>query len=56
MLKARLAVIVGICTRRAWSVIALAGVLAFVSGSYATRHFAIDTDINRLISPDLPWR
>jgi uncharacterized protein len=56
MLKARLAVIVGICTRHAWSVIALAAVLAFVFGSYAARHFAIDTDINRLISPDLPWR
>jgi hypothetical protein len=37
-------------------VIALAAALAFVSGSYAARHFAIDTDINRLISPDLPWR
>jgi hopanoid biosynthesis associated RND transporter like protein HpnN len=56
MLKAKLAVIVGICTRHAWSVIALASVLAVVSGIYACRHFAIDTDINRLISPDLPWR
>jgi hypothetical protein len=56
MLKPNLASTVGICTRRAWSVIALAAVLAFVSSIYATRHFSIDTDINRLISPDLPWR
>jgi uncharacterized protein len=56
MLKAKLAFIVGNCTRLAWSVIALAGLLALVSGIYAARHFAIDTDINRLISPDLPWR
>ena len=56
MLKAKLAFIVGNCRRHAWSVIALAAVLAFVSGIYTSRHFAIDTDINRLISPDLPWR
>jgi uncharacterized protein len=56
MLKAKLAFVVGSCTRVAWSVIALAAVLALVSGIYAARHFAIDTDINRLISPDLPWR
>jgi hypothetical protein len=56
MLKAKLAVIVDICTRHAWSVIAVATLLAVVSGIYASRHFAIDTDINRLISPDLPWR
>jgi hopanoid biosynthesis associated RND transporter like protein HpnN len=56
MLRAKLAFIVRMCTRHAWSVIALAAALAFVSGSYAARHLAIDTDINRLISPDLPWR
>jgi hopanoid biosynthesis associated RND transporter like protein HpnN len=56
MLKANLAFIVGNCRRHAWSVIALAALLAVVCGIYASRHFAIDTDINRLISPDLPWR
>jgi predicted RND superfamily exporter protein len=56
MLKAKLALIIGNCRRHAWSVIALAVLLAVVSGVYASRHFAIDTDINRLISPDLPWR
>ena len=27
-----------------------------ISGVYAVQHFAINTDINKLISPDLPWR
>jgi uncharacterized protein len=56
MLNAKLAFIVGTCRRHGWSIIALAAVLAFVSGIYTSRHFAIDTDINRLISADLPWR
>jgi hopanoid biosynthesis associated RND transporter like protein HpnN len=30
--------------------------IGVVSGVYATRHFAINTDINTLISQDLPWR
>jgi hopanoid biosynthesis associated RND transporter like protein HpnN len=29
---------------------------AIVSGVYAARHFAIDADVNKLISQDLPWR
>ena len=31
----------------------LAGVLA---GGYAARHFKITSDINALLSADLPWR
>jgi uncharacterized protein len=31
-------------------------VLTAVSGVYVARHFAIDTDVNALISADLPWR
>jgi len=38
----------------AW-VIALALVLSALSAVYAGRNFAIKTDINELISPDLPW-
>ena len=56
MLKAKLAAIVGCCTRHAWSVIALSVLLAVVAGVYVARHFAIDTDVNKLISQDLPWR
>jgi uncharacterized protein len=31
-------------------------ILTAVSGLYVARHFAIDTDVNALISADLPWR
>jgi hopanoid biosynthesis associated RND transporter like protein HpnN len=31
-------------------------ILTGVSGVYVARHFAIDTDVNALISADLPWR
>jgi predicted RND superfamily exporter protein len=30
--------------------------LTFVSGLYVVRHFSINTDVNALISADLPWR
>jgi hopanoid biosynthesis associated RND transporter like protein HpnN len=56
VLKSALASLVAFCTRYAWTVIAAAGLLTLVSGVYVTRHFAIDTDIGKLISPDLPWR
>jgi len=56
MLKGKLAFIAKICTRHAWSVIAIAVLLALVSGAYVARHFAIDTDINKLLARDLPWR
>lgn len=44
------------CTRHAWLVVAIAGLLAVASTSYAVRHFALSTDINKMISSDLPWR
>ncbi len=56
MLKEKLALLVYACTRHAWTVIALFALLTALSGIYAARHFAIDTDINKLISADLPWR
>jgi hopanoid biosynthesis associated RND transporter like protein HpnN len=34
----------------------IALVLAVAAGFYTARHFAINTDINTLISPDLDWR
>lgn len=44
------------CTRHAWLVL-LAGVaLAAWAGNYAHRNFAINTDIAKLISPNLDWR
>src|SRR5215467_3831878 len=56
MLKAKLASMVGFCTRHAWPVIAVGLLVAIGAGIYAARHFAINTDIGRLVSPDLPWR
>jgi hypothetical protein len=39
-----------------WPIIVLALLVAFGSAVYAARHFAINTDINKLISPELDWR
>ena len=30
--------------------------LTFISGLHVVRHFSINTDVNALISADLPWR
>src|SRR5205085_3332077 len=56
MLKARLVSVVNICTRHAWPVIFLAALLTSATGIYTFHNFSINTDINRLISYDLPWR
>src|SRR6202165_1587108 len=56
MLKAKLAALVNICTHTAWVVIVIALLLSVVSGIYAVRNFAINTNVNQLISPNLPWR
>ena len=47
--------VVGFCARYPWSVIALAVVLCVISTAYAVRHFAVTTDIENLISRNLPW-
>ncbi len=47
--------IVAFCTRRSWPVVALAALMAIVSAVYAATHFAITTDITKLIANDLPW-
>src|SRR6185295_7587992 len=56
MLRTAIVATVTRCTRHAWLVIALATLAAVISGIYAARQFAINTDINTLISQDLPWR
>jgi len=48
--------IVRACTRFALLTVLVALGLAIGSGYYAARHFAINTDINTLISPNLDWR
>ena len=56
MLVSIVTAVVRICTRFPWVIIALGLVAAVVSGSYSATHFAINTDINKLISPQLDWR
>jgi len=48
--------VVRVCTRHAWLTLAAALLLAGASAYYTAHHFAISTDINKLISPDLSWR
>src|SRR5262245_15911259 len=48
--------LIRLCTRWPWVVIALSILLTAVSTHYAVRHFGMNTDIGRLISPDLSWR
>jgi hopanoid biosynthesis associated RND transporter like protein HpnN len=48
--------IVRLCIRFPWPIIALGIIGGTISAVYAVRHFAITTDINQLISPDLDWR
>src|SRR3954454_22523412 len=56
MLRTAIVATVTRCTRHAWAVLAATAVLTVVSAVYAARHFAINTDINTLISQELPWR
>src|SRR5215470_6546632 len=55
MLRSSIVRIVAVCTRHPWWVIAFALVLGILSGLYAATHFKIKTDVDALISPDLPW-
>jgi predicted RND superfamily exporter protein len=48
--------IVDFCTGHPWLVLVTALILAAVSGVYAERKFAINMDIEKLISPELPDR
>jgi uncharacterized protein len=47
---------VGFCSQHFRGVIAAALLLAVVSAFYTARHFAIDTNVNDLLSAKLPWR
>lgn len=44
------------CTRFAWLVLTLGLIVAGSAVVYSVRHFAINTDVNKLISPDIDWR
>jgi hopanoid biosynthesis associated RND transporter like protein HpnN len=47
---------VAFCVTHCRAVIAAALLLAVASAAYAAGHFAIDTDVNDLLSAKLPWR
>ena len=48
--------VVRTCTRFALPVVIFALILSVGAGFYTARNFSINTDINKLISPDLDWR
>ena len=56
MLQTVVVAIVRACTRFASLVVVLGLLLSVAAGYYASRHFAINTDINSLISQNLDWR
>jgi uncharacterized protein len=56
MLQQAIATIVDFCTRYAAQIIGIAALLGLATAIYAAGHFAIDADVNKLISKDLPWR
>src|SRR5262245_62035045 len=55
MLQSSIIRLVDLCVRRPWWTILLAIALAVASSAYAARNFAIHSDVNALISPDLAW-
>jgi len=44
------------CMRYAWAVVGVSMVLLVASSWYAATHFAMTTDVDQLISPNIPWR
>ena len=56
MLKAAIVATVNYSARRPWLVLALTLILTAGASVYVARHFAINTDISKLISDKLPWR
>src|SRR5580704_6170945 len=56
MLKAAIVSTVDFCTRFAYGTIAFALLIAGLAAYYTASHFAINTDITKLIARDIPWR
>ena len=56
MLQKAIIATVDLCIRYAVQVLGIAAVLTVIAGVYAADHFALDADVNHLISHDLPWR
>jgi uncharacterized protein len=56
MLQQAIVTIVDFCTRYAAQIIGVGVLLGLATAVYAAHHFAIDADVNKLISKELPWR
>jgi hopanoid biosynthesis associated RND transporter like protein HpnN len=56
MLVSAVTRIVESCSRHPWPVVILAVILSIGGAIHAAANFAITTDINKLISPNLEWR
>jgi uncharacterized protein len=56
MLKAAIVSIVDFCTRFAYGTIVLGLIIGGLAVCYTGAHFAINTDITKLIAKDIPWR
>ena len=56
MVKTAIVTIIRFCTKYAYVTIAAAVLIAAVAGFYSWKHFSINTDVNTLISENLPWR
>src|ERR1700730_11586119 len=56
MIRAIIVSLISLCTKYVFETVSLALLIAGISGYYAAHHFAINTDINTLISDQLPWR
>jgi uncharacterized protein len=55
MLASYFAAIVDFCIRRAPLIIAVTAILGLGSAAYVERHFAVNSNLNKLLSPNLPW-
>src|SRR6516164_45970 len=56
MLQQAVVNIVDYCTRYAAQIIGIGALLGLATAIYAAGHFAIDADVYKLISKELPWR
>ena len=56
MLRSAIVAIVSFSTRFAWAVVLIAVLLTGISAWYAATHFAITTDVSKLISAKPEWR
>ena len=48
--------LVDFCVRRAWLIVLVSLLIMGGSAAYVVQRFAINTNVNSLLSPNLPWR